>query len=49
MDQIRDALLDADVNYNVVKEFTEEIRKDCLGIEVLKNRDSRTAACQNSI
>ena len=36
MDQIRDALLDADVNYNVVKEFTEEVRKDCLGIEVLK-------------
>jgi signal recognition particle subunit SRP54 len=36
MEQIRDALIDADVNYNVVKEFTEEIRKDCLGIEVLK-------------
>jgi signal recognition particle subunit SRP54 len=36
MDQIRDALLEADVNYNVVKEFIEEIRKDCLGVEVLK-------------
>jgi signal recognition particle subunit SRP54 len=36
MDQIRDALLEADVNYNVVKEFTAEVRKDCLGIEVLK-------------
>ncbi|MFA6568573.1 MAG: signal recognition particle protein [Victivallales bacterium] len=36
MDQIRDALLDADVNHNVVREFTGEIRKDCLGIEVLK-------------
>ncbi|HCE42014.1 MAG TPA: signal recognition particle protein [Lentisphaeria bacterium] len=36
MDQIRDALLEADVNYNIVKEFVEEVRKDCLGIEVLK-------------
>ncbi|HBC87781.1 MAG TPA: signal recognition particle protein [Lentisphaeria bacterium] len=36
MDQIRDALLDADVNYTIVKEFIDEVRKDCLGIEVLK-------------
>ncbi len=36
MDQIRDALLEADVNYEITKQFVEEIRKDCLGIEVLK-------------
>ena len=36
MDQIRDALLDADVNYNIAKDFIEEVRKDCLGIEVVK-------------
>ncbi len=36
MGEIRNALLDADVNYNVITQFTEEVKKDCLGAEVIK-------------
>jgi len=36
MEEIRLALLDADVNYNVVMKFVEEVRQECLGQEVLK-------------
>jgi len=35
--EIRMALLDADVNLQVVKEFIESVRQDCLGSEVLKS------------
>ncbi len=36
MEEIQGALVDADVNYNVVKEFTEQVRKECLGADVLR-------------
>lgn len=36
MNDIRLALLDADVNYEVVKEFIDAVRTECLGVEVLK-------------
>ena len=36
MRQIRLALLDADVNYKVVKEYIAEVREECLGEKVLK-------------
>ena len=35
MREIRLALLEADVNFKVVKEFTETVRERCLGAEVL--------------
>lgn len=37
MDEIRTALLEADVNYQIVKEFIAEVREHCLGAEVLKS------------
>ncbi len=37
MKEVKNALLDADVNYKVVNEFTEEVQKACLGTEVLKS------------
>lgn len=35
MTEIRNALLDADVNYAVINEFIEEVRKEALGVKVL--------------
>ena len=35
--EIRMALLEADVNYQVVKEFTESIKEKALGVEVQKS------------
>ena len=35
--QIRLALLEADVNFKVVKEFTAKVRGRCVGIEVLQS------------
>ena len=35
MREIRLALLEADVNFKVVKEFTDAVRERCLGAEVL--------------
>ena len=37
MDDIKMALLDADVNHEIVKEFIESVTKDCVGQEVLQN------------
>lgn len=35
--EVRLALLEADVNFKVVKDFIEQVRERCLGIEVAKN------------
>lgn len=37
MAEIRTALLDADVNYSVVKKFIADIRQECLGEAVMKS------------
>jgi signal recognition particle subunit SRP54 len=37
MREIRLALLEADVNYEIAKEFVESVKKDCLGHEVVKS------------
>jgi hypothetical protein len=37
MRDIKRALLDADVNYNVVKQFIEDVRKKSLGEDVVKS------------
>ena len=37
MRQVRIALLEADVNYKIVKEFVDESLKDCLGERVMKS------------
>jgi len=36
MKEVRKALLDADVNYKIAKEFTDEVKKQALGQNVLK-------------
>ena len=35
--EIRRALLDADVNYHVAKDFVAEVRQECLGEAVMKS------------
>jgi len=37
MRDIRTALLEADVNYEIVKEFIDEVREECLGAEVIRS------------
>ena len=37
MREIRLALLDADVNYEIAKEFVDSVKKECTGHEVLKS------------
>lgn len=37
MEQVREALLEADVNFDVVKHFVEDVRTECLGIDVHKS------------
>ena len=37
MREIRMALLEADVNYNVVKEFTNTVKEKALGMDVSKS------------
>ncbi|MDX9979060.1 MAG: signal recognition particle receptor subunit alpha, partial [Lentisphaeria bacterium] len=37
MSEIRRALLDADVNYKVAKDFIAEVRTACLGEAVMKS------------
>ena len=37
MRQVRIALLEADVNYKIVKEFVSEVSQDCLGERVMKS------------
>ncbi len=37
MEEIRTALLDADVNYDVASKFVQECAMECLGTEVLRN------------
>ena len=37
MAEIRTALLEADVNYNVVKKFIADVREECLGEAVMKS------------
>ena len=39
MREIRLALLEADVNFKVVKSFTKTLKERCLGDEVLKSLD----------
>src|SRR4029453_19280007 len=39
MREIRLALLEADVNFKVVKSFTRELKERCLGSEVLESLD----------
>lgn len=36
MKEVRKALLDADVNYKIAKEFTDQVKKKALGMNVLK-------------
>ena len=36
MKEVRKALLDADVNYKIAKEFTDDVKKQALGQNVLK-------------
>lgn len=36
MKEVRKALLDADVNYKIAKDFTDEVKKKALGMNVLK-------------
>ena len=37
MREIRVAMLEADVNHEIVKDFIKDVREDCLGTEVLKS------------
>ena len=37
MNDVRKALLEADVNYNVVKQFTKDVREKAIGAEVIKS------------
>ncbi len=37
MREIRTALLEADVNYDIVKSFIAEVKEECLGAEVLRS------------
>ncbi|MBP5299815.1 MAG: signal recognition particle protein [Victivallales bacterium] len=37
MAEVRNALLDADVNYEIANQFIEEVKKECLGQDVLKS------------
>ena len=37
MREIRTSMLEADVNHEIVKEFIQNVREDCLGTEVLKS------------
>lgn len=37
MEQVREALLEADVNYEVVKNFVADVREACLGVDVHKS------------
>ena len=39
--QIRIALLEADVNFKVVKKFVNEVKEEALGVEVTKISSSR--------
>lgn len=36
MKEVRKALLDADVSYKIAKDFTDEVKKKALGMNVLK-------------
>ena len=37
MGEVRNALLDADVNYDIANKFIEEVKQECLGQDVLKS------------
>ncbi|HQI28431.1 MAG TPA: signal recognition particle receptor subunit alpha, partial [Sedimentisphaerales bacterium] len=37
MNDVRKALLEADVNYNVVKQFCKDVRDKAIGAEVIKS------------
>lgn len=37
MSEVRNALLDADVNYDIANQFIEEVKQECLGQDVLKS------------
>ncbi len=37
MREVKLALLEADVNFKVVKEFVAEVKEKCLGAEVMKS------------
>ena len=46
--EIRLALLEADVNYKVVKEFINNVKEKALGEEVKKKFKARRSFCKNS-
>ena len=45
--EIRTALLEADVNYKVVREFLERIRKEMVGVQVAESLDPSTMVYKN--
>ena len=45
MREVKLALLEADVNYKVVKEFISSIEEKALGQDVLKSLTPRAAGC----
>ena len=47
MREIRLALLEADVSYKVVKDFTKSVTERCVGTDVLESSDSRPDDCQD--
>ena len=47
MREIRLALLEADVNFKVVKQFTATVKERCLGAEVLRHAQPRPAGGQD--
>ena len=47
MREVRMALLEADVDFNVAKEFIARVKDKALGEEVLRERDARPADREN--
>ena len=47
MREIRLALLEADVNFKVVKQFTATVKERCLGVEVAEAAQPRPAGRQD--
>ena len=37
LDEVRKALLSADVHFKVAREFTERVKSECIGREVIKS------------
>lgn len=45
--EVKLALLEADVNYKIVKDFTKTIEEKALGQDVLKSLTPRSTSCKN--